>query len=402
MEYITLTELTEACRPGGSGALTSRTPLRPAEGPHAAVAPAKFVSAARNGGSTFAFETRYIDGEPRHTVLIDSKQSQLNRIEESLEYAVQDEHPTLRRTPRIEVTYGEEVVSDLRAPHRAFDGLIRAGSVEGQPLTQLDVYRRARDASKADARALLELSPGSLVFGSWDSSRATNQARFQSALTGEIIGVLADQSGQVEAEPPRRGGARVDPVGMSVQLSADDLGALLDAQAESMSPRTVEKIRGDLKKAKGKNISASMMGLGGVPPTLEALGGVACSQIIRSHVLSFAALRQLRFGAGPEGDAACRALLAAFALNGLARSDAELHLRANCALVEAGPTEVVLDERHGRTRELAPLSIDDADELLSAAIEQAVQTAGIRWDGQVLRVKGSELVTGGAVEEDGA
>lgn len=402
MESISLNDLTQACRPGGSGALTSTTPLRPAEGPHAAVAPAKFVSAARGGGSTFAFETRYHEGQPKHTVLIDSKQSQLNRIEETLENAVHDQHPILSRTPRIEATYGHEVVSDLRAPHRAFDGLIRAGTVDGRPITQSDAYRRARNASKTDARALLELSPGSLVFGSWDSTRATNQARFQSALTGEIIGILADQSGQVEATPPRRGGARVDPVGMSVQLSAEELGSLVDAQAESMSPKTVDKIRSDLKKAKDKKVSASMMGLGGVPPTLEALGGVACSRIIRSHVLSFAALRQLRFGAGPDGDTACRALLAAFALNGLARSDAELHLRANCAMVEDGLTTVLLDQRHGNTHELAPLTIDEADELLGAAIDQAVKTAGIRWDGQVLHVEGSELITGGAVEEDGA
>jgi len=55
-------------------------------------------------------------------------------------------------------------------------------------------------------------------------------------------------------------------------------------------------------------VSASMLGLGGIPPTLEALAGVACHRIIRSHVLSFAALRQIRFGSSPEGDAACRAL----------------------------------------------------------------------------------------------
>jgi len=73
---------------------------------------------------------------------------------------------------------------------------------------------------------------------------------------------------------------------------------------------------------------------------METLAGVACHRIVRSHVLSFAALRQIRFGAGPDGDAACRALLAALALAALARSDAELVLRANCDLVEAGPAQV--------------------------------------------------------------
>jgi CRISPR-associated protein Csb1 len=54
-----------------------------------------------------------------------------------------------------------------------------------------------------------------------------------------------------------------------------------------------------------------MLGLGGIPPTLDTLAGVACIRIIRSDVLSFATLRQIRFGADAEGNAACRALLAA-------------------------------------------------------------------------------------------
>ena len=189
----------------------------------------------------------------------------------------------------------------------------------------------------------------------------------------------------------------MDPVGMSVQLSPEDLQSVLDVQAHEMSPKTVEKIKGEIKK--GKTVSGSSLGLGGVPPTLDALGGVACSRIVRSHVLSFAALRQMRFGAGPEGDAACRALLAAFALNGLARADAELNLRANCNLVEAGPSSVKLDLRHGQVRELKPLSIEAADRLLQDAIEQAEKRADIRWVGQVLHVTGHPKVSQGAVEE---
>jgi CRISPR-associated protein Csb1 len=166
---------------------------------------------------------------------------------------------------------------------------------------------------------LLETSPVSLVFGAWDSSRKTHQGRYRSALVGEIIGVLADQSerGQI---PDLRGGARIDPVSMSVQLEAASLQALLGAQEAELSPKTAQNIRDDIAKAKGKRVSASKLGLGAIPPSLESLGGVACRRIIRTHVLSFAALRQLRFGADGGGDVACRALLAALALNGLARS----------------------------------------------------------------------------------
>ena len=95
---------------------------------------------------------------------------------------------------------------------------------------------------------------------------------------------------------------------------------------------------------------------------------MACQPVIRSHVLSFATLRQIRFGAGPDGDAACRALLAALALNALARSDAELYLRANCDLRERGPAAVKIDQRGGDRLSLEPLCIEAADALLSEAL----------------------------------
>lgn len=116
-------------------------------------------------------------------------------------------------------------------------------------------------------------------------------------------------------------------------------------------------------------------------------------------MLSFSALRQLRFGSSPEGNAACRALLAALALSGLARSDAELSLRANCDLVELGPATVTLDERYGNRKVLESLTITDADALLALAVDEAAEKAGVRWDGQVLDVVGNPIVLGGAVAE---
>ncbi|VCT88679.1 hypothetical protein MHAS_00363 [Mycolicibacterium hassiacum DSM 44199] len=346
----------------------------------------------------FAYETRFVDGEPVETVIIDSKQSQLNRVEQQLSLAIETGDPLLSRVPRIRVSYDGASYTDLDLPHRAFDGHIRAGNLNGQPVTDSPEYRAVRDASPANARALLETSPASLVFGSWDSTRRSHQGRYRSALVGEIIGVLADQSENARVSP-KRGGARVDPVAMSVQLTGKDFEAILAGQESELSPKTVEEIRKTAAKAKNKPVSASHLGLGGIPPSLDALGVVACRRIIRSHVLSFSALRQLRFGATAEGDVACRALLAAFALNGLARSDAELSLRANCDLVELAPATVTLDERHGQHKELASLTIAEADALLEQAIDEATQKAGVRWDGQVLEVVGNPIVLGGAVDE---
>lgn len=400
MASIDLDILLAASSPGGSTCLTSVTELAPAAGEHASVAPAKFAADGKRMGA-YAYETRYLDGAPEQAVLIDSKQSQLNRAEDALRNAITDGHPELARLPRIVVRYERGGVateySDLDLPHRAFDGHIRAGSVDGVPVTQLDQYRAIRNADPANARALLDASPVSLVFGSWDSSRATRQGRWRSVLVGEIVGFCAND------KPTAKGGARTDPVGMQIQLSGVALKELAESQRAELTAKTFNEIVKDAGQAKGdKRVSASRAGLGGIPPTLEALAGVACHRITRSHVLSFAALRQIRFGAGTEGDSACRALLAALALNAVARSDAELVLRANCDLVESAPAQVGLDQRGGRTLDVTPLSIPAADELLVAALSHAERVAGIVWSGVVLRVTGDPAIVAGAADEDTA
>lgn len=388
--------LLAASSPGGSTCLTSRTELAPAAGPHASIAPAKFAS-ARGSMGAYAYEKRYLDGELAQAVLIDSKQSQLNRAEDALRQAIHDGHPVLSRLPRITVTYDRDGVveewSDLDLPHRAFDGHIRAGTIDGTAVTQLPAYRDIRNASPTNARALLDASPVSVVFGSWDSSRATKQGRWRSVLVGEILGFCHD------TETPAKGGARTDPVGMQIQLSGKALKDLADRQRTELSAKLYDRVTKEAARA-AKPISASNLGLGGIPPTLEALAGVACHRIVRAHVLNFAALRQIRFDAGPDGDAACRALLAALALNALARSDAELVLRANCDLVETSPTEVLLDQRGGNTLAEDPLTIAAADDLLAAALTHAESAAGVTWNGPVLRVTGDPAIVDGAADEE--
>lgn len=400
MSELDLTTLLEAASVGGASCLTSVTDLEPAAGAHASVAPAKFASVSRNLKSgAYAYERRYLDGQSQQAVLIDSKQSQLNRGEAALQLAIEQHHATLTRIPRIEVAYDRdgvrEVYSDLTLPHRAFDGHIRAGTVDGTPVTQSEQYRAIRNATPANARALFDASPVSLIFGSWDSSRSTRQGRWRSALVGEIVGFCADE------KAAQRGGARVDPVGMQIQLSETEFKTLAAEQRSELSARTYKELLKDAAKAKTAGpTSASRLGLGGVPPTLDALSGVACHRIMRSHVLSFATLRQIRFGAGPEGDVACRALLAALALNALARSDSELCLRANCDLRERSASTVEIDARGGERIRFEPLSIEAADTLLAGALSHAETAAGVRWQGVVMHVVGNPAVVAGAVAED--
>lgn len=395
MSTISLPHLLDACRPGGASVLTSVTPLEPAAGPHASVAPAKFLEGkGRTAKPVFAYERRFWDGEAVTAVLIDSKQSQSNRLEAAVSAAIADQDPVLARTPRIELRFEDgQVYSDIDLPHRAFDGQIRAGTINGEPATAAQEYRELRNATVADARPLLERSPITLLLGGWDASRKTHAGRYRSLLVGEIIGILSDQGRDPEVNQSKRGGARIDPLGARIQLDQAEREAIADVQKSELSDKAYTNSYGKVGKS-------SSLGLGGIPPSLEQLGGVTCRAIIRSHVLSFAALRALRFDSPtPEGDVACRALLAALALNGLARSDAELLLRANCDLVEAGPAVVTLDKRYGQKENFEPLSIEQAQELLSAAIDNAVQAANLTWDGSILVVEGNPAILAAAADD---
>ncbi len=404
MAQLTLDDLLKACSPGGSSALTEITQLAPAGGPQSTVAPARYVSkGAKN--PTYNFGIRFVDGAPKITVVIDSGQSQSNRGEEAVERSRRDEyspiHDILSRIPTIEVDYEGQKYSDWVLPHRAFDAHIRAGSVGGESVTKNPIYRAARDSSHAHARALMDLSPVSLTNGSWDATRKSHQGRYRTALESEIVGVLADQ--ESKPEPNLAGGARVDPVAARVQLDRETMTALADNQRDELSRKNYKSILAEAKAA-GKGLtSASKLGLGAIPPSLEALGGVACSQIIRSHVLSFATLRQLRFGLSAEGDIARRAVLAALGLVGMALANEELYIRANCSLVEVDYPETVLDERYGQKRSLAPITVEQAGQLLREAVDHAVKVAELDWHGQVFEVQGDMSILQAAsadVEEE--
>lgn len=377
------------------------TELCPSAGWHAAISPAVFPGAKRDDPPRYAFEKRFWGEDLRYVVLVDGKASQLNRVEAAQQRALEDGDSLLARVPRIVVSYeredGLEEFSDWTLPHRAFDGHIRAGRVKGTPVTQTEQYRAVRNASPRNARALLETSPATLVYGGWDASRRTRQGRWPSALVGEIIGFCLDD------EPALKGGGRADPVAAQVNVAQNELTVMLGEQEAELGPKPAKTISEKVAKAKkGEPVSASPLGLGAVPPTLGQLAGVACERIVRSQVLSFATLRQIRFGAGVEGDAACRALLAAFALDGLARANAELFLRANCNLTEVSPAVLTLDGRGGGDVELAVPSVDEAAGLLAAALKHAESVAGVRWNGVAMKVTGNQAVIAGAVDAEEA
>lgn len=426
---ITLADLIENVKLGGGSVITSSTELEPAAGPHASVVPAKYVEGKGQAAkSVFVYETRYIvekpegqdepkkeeeskdaekavKGKPQTVVLIDSKQSELNRAEAAIEQGRQYGDEAVVKIPRGVVTYqtenGPVEYTDMELSHRIFDGHFRAGTIDGERITENDQYRALRNCTPADMSALLNTAPAALLFGAWDSTRKSNQVRLRSALVGEIIGVLADQKRTGEEQQARRSGARVDAVAASVKLTPKDMESLVNDQEAELSPGNIGARRNEIEKAKADaRISASPLGLGSIPPSVEEIGGVACRRIIRSWVLSLASLRQLRFGQDETKNIAARALLAALGLNAIARAERELYIRANCDLIESAAPVVTLDQRFGEKKEFAPLTVEHTDQLLLEAIENAKKAGVADWNGQTFKVDGNPAIIKNATAED--
>jgi CRISPR-associated protein Csb1 len=370
------------------GAATLSHPARYAVAGGAIVAPARYAGRA---GSEFVFETRWIDGAFRRTALIDSKGSQSNRSEDGL-LAARRDGPPASLMPVIEVRYPSRSLLDLELPHRAFDSHIRAGEQDGVPVVQLDWYRALRDATPADLSPVFTVSPATLAFGGWDSSRKRGQLRLRSLYVSELFGVVDDGDDVLS----RRTGARIDPLGQDFHIAPDEYEALLDRQRDQMSDTTVKKLEGELAAARkrDKTLSASALGLGGVPPGTQSPFGVSVPEVRRARTYSLAGLRRLRFGGSAEEDVAARAALLGVLLLGAAYADVDPDIRAYCD-VSAPRGRVFLDDEE--------VDLDLSPEACTAFLADAIDRlpARLAWTGQVATVDGAASLDRGAVAGGG-
>lgn len=250
-------------------------------------------------GSVYAEEIRIINGQAEKCVLLDSVQSQANRLEHAL---LEGHRAGELKFPLIEVDFAgtgaAEVgkVTALEAPHRVFDALFLACEVEspqdkskrvpfrprkaGQSASEFG--KRLERSSAANATALFELCPTALVFGAWDShgARGGLGEKFQRALVSEIVGI--------GFEAGKRPASRLDPV---IRTTKD----LLVQDLPDGSWRLAAEGAKNTKKL-------SEVGLGNVTPSLvnpktKTLnhGGVTLRTARQFTVLSLPALRRLRF-----------------------------------------------------------------------------------------------------------
>jgi CRISPR-associated protein Csb1 len=369
-------------------AFRRRRRLQPAGGPGDKLFPPTYPGEG-NEPPRHVFERRRIDGAERVCVLVDSVQSQANRLEEALLRAAQEGAISL---PRVVVDFsGADLpkkvrdISSLDAPHRVFDAILRDALLGATPFPKSPQGERLRAADERDASAVLELSPNALLFGVWNSTGQGGGlgAKFARAIVSEIIGVdvpveeIADaRTGEIRSRTAgRRSGSRIDPLGV---LSSVEV-------YKSASGWDVSEA-GAGKKA--KKVKPSEINHGNIRPSVDALG-VTCDYALQTAVVTLAGLRRLRFGGDARRDRAARAYLAALGLVALAEQDRGGYaLRSRCDLVCDGPAPLELVGFDGAA-ETIELPLEGARKLHERAFD-AAKGEGFTLDATPLRLTPQE------------
>lgn len=369
---------------GTAAAFRCVTDYQPTGGPGDKVFPSTYE------GGTYATEER-VDpdsGEIRQCVLLDSVQSQANRME----WALLEEYRNGRITLPLLVTRFDQpgllkkfTVTSLEAPHRIADAIFRDSLLDGK------IFRRSGKGSILDhaevrnSAGIFGLCPTALIFGIWDSTgpRGGMGAKFQRALVSEIIGYDAVQG--------KRTSSRIDPA--QIRLGAGTLYENGSVGDDTPHWHLQENGRG---KKLGKDGKPSEANHGNVTPSIVD-GGFTISKATQTTVLSLTALRRLRFplnGAADsmgDVDLAARTTLAALgiAAGSLARNDGDL--RSRCQLFPSEASAWELLDRPGEKPERFECDSDTALSVLTEAVSEA-QEAGLPWEGEIELTPSPELV----------
>jgi CRISPR-associated protein Csb1 len=179
----------------------------------------------------YAVEDRRVGGKVVRCAVVDSVQSQANRMEEALLDAflpawreldpkgvVACELPVLAL--RVE---NHGWVNSLTAPHRVHDAILRDSEIQEERTTNGEtekvkvrlresaIGRKIVAARLHDAVALYEHCPTALIFGTWDSTagEGLDSAKVPRAVVSEIVGV--------DITPGVRTASRIDPLGIRAQ-----------------------------------------------------------------------------------------------------------------------------------------------------------------------------------------
>lgn len=374
-------KLSDVSKMVASGAaIRTRVQLEPAAGKGTKVFPPTYL------GGTYATENHAVaasDDGTRRTevrVLLDSVQSQANRMEESLQAAMDGGRLSV---PVVEVDFSDidlvdpiGKVTSLQAPHRIADAILRDSELDGIPFRKSEVGKRVDNVSNRNATPLFELCPTALIFGVWDSTgpKGGLGAKFARAMVSEIVGH--------DAQMGVKTGSRIDP---------------LQIRAKATVVKENDGYRLAEKKDK-KAVSPSEVNHGNIPPTVDDnAGGVTISHAEQTTVISMPAFRRLRFPVNGEYNAeyddAARAVLVSLSLVAATlAAESGLDLRSRCLL---WPTETMkweLLSKPSEEPEVIEITSKQAIQLYEEAVA-AAQKVGLPYRTEAIQLKPGKALT---------
>ena len=367
-------------------------------------------------GAVYAVEQRRVPGreQPITCVLLDSVQSQANRMEEALQAALDAREIAL---PAIVVDFSEYgptgdvekdategrlldaigKITSLQVPHRLADAILRDSEHNGEPFRKSAAGRSLNLASPLNATALYQLCPTALVFGMWDSTgpKGGLGAKFERAIVSEAVGVGAEVGDLLR-------GVRRDPLEVRANIQVREL------DDKGPTGKRFEVLGADVKG--GVNPSKVNHSSVPFPKTRDKktddnhYSGVTIGYAEQITTLSLICLRRLRFPlAEPKPDepkpdqgaanAAGHAVLAALGLCAATLAfESGMGLRSRCLLWPDGPMLWELLAKPGEPPKLFSLDAASAKKLLAQAVAAAGQ-AGLKWRTEPLTLKpSSELL----------
>lgn len=425
-EALTLEKLQQAVR-GSAAAFRCKRRLQPAGGEGDKVFPPTFA------GAVYAVEQRRVPGreQPITCVLLDSVQSQANRMELALQEALDAgkiELPILvvdftQHGPTGDVEADKAAgklidaigkITSLQVPHRLADAILRDSQVNGVDFRKSDKGRALNTVSLANATPLFELCPTALLFGMWDSTgpKGGLGPKFERAMVSEIVGIGAEFGVRTQSRidplitsakglvlyQKRGGGWTLDETqavvqnGRPVKLGKDgkvseaNLGNVTPAfhkygeGAEGLDPLRSGSVNVDYTiRANADEFFVKNRSKAEASPAREgqiAPGGVTIEYAEQVTTLSLICLRRLRFPingeADTEVDVAARTVLAALGLCAATLAfESGMGLRSRCLLWPEGAMEWELLDQPGAPAKPYSLTSQTAINLLTHAIEAA-------------------------------
>jgi CRISPR-associated protein Csb1 len=388
MEELTLQVLQEAVA-GTSAAFRSRRRLQPAGGEGDKVFPPTFA------GADYAIERRRMaaGSDPVTCVLLDSVQSQANRMEAALQGAVDDKQIEM---PLVVVDFSASDptgdleadkaagrfidpvgrISSLQVPHRLSDAIIRDSQLDGVDFRRSDRGKGLNRMSGSNATPLFELCPQALVFGMWDSTgpKGGLGAKYERVIVSEVVGIGAEIG-------DLRRGVRRDPLeiraAVKVWKNPDKTWSVADPGMkgkEVVAPSKVNHSSVPFPEERDKKSEKNIY------------DGVTIAYAQQTTTLSLIGLRRLGFplkgDLRVEANRAARTVLAALGLCAATlASESGMDLRSRCLLWPDEPMSWELLDRPGKSLPSYSLSGSEALNLVRDAVAVA-RAFGFDWSAE--------------------